>query len=131
MKIEIPITEVHDFLSKSYNIKVGLKNIGEDKIEANYFVSLILTIKKIRKYEVIFQYEVNGFVDLLAKGAHFLLEKKIDDTPIEWNSKTSEVVIDLKKIQAFSELLNVYFISELHFVNNDIVLTLNTISNIE
>lgn len=131
MKIEIPITEVHDFLSKSYNIKVGLKNIGEDKIEANYFVSLILTIKKIRKYEVIFQYKVNGFVNLLAKGAHFLLEKKIDDTPIEWNYKTSEVVIDLKKIQAFSGLLSVYFISELHFVNNDIVLTLNTISNIE
>ena len=131
MKIEIPITEVHDFLSKTYNIKVGLKNIGEEKIEVNYFVSLILTIKKVSKYEVIFQYEVNGFVDLLAKGAHFLLEKKIDDTPIEWNPKTSEVVIDLKKIQAFSELLNLYFISELHFVNNDIVLTLNTTSNIE
>jgi len=131
MKLEIPITEVHDFLSKTYNIKVGLKNIGEEKIEANYFVSLILTIKKVRKYEVIFQYEVNGFVDLLAKGAHFLLEKKIDDTPIEWNPETSEVAIDLKKIQAFSELLNVYFISELHFVNNDIVLTLNTTSNIE
>jgi hypothetical protein len=131
MKIEIPITEVHDFLSKTYNIKVGLKNIGEEKIEVNYFVSLILTIKKVSKYEVIFQYEVNGIVDLLAKGAHFLLEKKIDDTPIEWNPKTSEVVIDLKKIQAFSELLNLYFISELHFVNNDIVLTLNTTSNIE
>jgi hypothetical protein len=131
MKIEIPITEVHDFLSKSYNIKVRLKNIGEDKIEANYLVSLILTIKEVRKYEVIFQYKLNGFVDLLAKGAHFLLGKKIDDTPIEWNSKTSEVVVDLKKIQAFSELLNVYFISELHFVNNDIVLTFNTISNID
>jgi hypothetical protein len=131
MKIEIPITEAHDFLSKTYNIKVGLKNIGEDKIEANYLVSLILTIKKVRKYEIIFQYEVNGFVDLLAKGAHFLLGKKIDDSPIDWNYKTSEVVVDLKKIQALSELLNVYFISELHFVNNDIVLTLNTISNIE
>jgi len=131
MKLEIPITEIHDFLSKSYNIKVGLKNIGKDKIEANYLVSLILTIKEVRKYEVIFQYEVNGFVDLLAKGAHFLLEKKMDDTPIDWNSKTSEVVVDLKKIQALSELLNVYFISELHFVKNDIVLTLNTISNIE
>ena len=131
MKIEIPITEVHDFLSKSYNIKVRLKNIGEDKIEANYLVSLILTIKEVRKYEVIFQYKLNGFVDLLAKGAHFLLGKKFDDTPIEWNSKTSEVVVDLKKIQAFSELLNVYFISELLFINNDIVLTFNTISNID
>ncbi len=131
MKLEIPITEVHDFLSKSYNIKVALKNIGEDKIEATYFLSLILKIKKVRKYEVIFQYEVNGFVNLLAKGAHFLLRKKIDNTPIEWNSKTREVVVDLKKIPALSELLNVYFISDLQFVNNDIVLTLNTISNIE
>ena len=131
MKIEIPITEVQDFLSNSYNIKVGLKNIGEDKIEANYLVSLVLTIKEVRKYEVIFQYEVNGFVDLLAKGAHFLLGKKIDDTPIEWNSKTSEVVVDLKKIQAFSDLLKVYFISGLHFVNNDIVWILNAKSNME
>lgn len=131
MKIEIPITEVHDFLSKSYNIKVRLKNIREDKIEANYLVSLILTIKEVRKYEVIFQYKLNGFVDLLAKGAHFLLGKKIEDTPVEWNSKTSEVIVDLKKIPAFSELLNVYFISELQFVNNDIVLAFNTISNIE
>jgi len=131
VKIEMPITEVQDFLSNSYNINIDLKNIGEDKIEANYLVSLVLTIKEVRKYEVIFQYEVNGFVDLLAKGAHFILEEKLDHTAIEWDSKTSEVVVDLKKIQAFSDLLEVYFISELHFVNNDIILTLNTISNIE
>ena len=132
MKIEIPITEVQEFLSNYYNINVGLKNIGEDKIEANkYLVSLILTIKEVRKDEVVFQYEVNSIVDLLAKGAHFLLGKKLDDAPIEWDSKTSEVVVDLKKVQAFSDFLKVYFISELHFVNEDIVLILNTITNIE
>ena len=131
MKIEIPITEVQDFLSNSYNINVGLKNIGEDRIEANYLVSLILTIKEVRKDEVVFQYEVNSIVDLLAKGAHFLLGKKLDDAPIEWDSKTSEVVVDLKKVQAFSDFLKVFFISELHFVNEDIVLILNTITNIE
>ena len=131
MKIEIPLTEVQEFLSNSYNINVGLKNIGEDKLEANYLVSLVLTINEVRKDEVVFQYETNGFVDLLAKGAHFLLRKKIDDTPIEWNSKTSELVVDFKKIQAISNLLKVYFISELHFVNNDIVFTLNVIPNIE
>lgn len=131
MKIEIPITEVQDFLSNSYNINVGLKNIGEDRIEANYLVSLILTIKEVRKDEVVFQYEVNSIVDLLAKGAHFLLGKKLDDAPIEWDSKTSEVVVDLKKVQALSDFLKVYFISELHFVNEDIVLILNTITHIE
>ena len=131
MKIEIPISEVQEFLSNYYNINVALKNIGEDKIEANYLVSLILTIKEVRKDEVTFQYEVNGLVDLLAKGAHFLLGKKMDDSPIEWNSKTSEVVVDLKKVQALSDFLKVYFISELHFVNENIVLLLNIITNIE
>jgi hypothetical protein len=70
-------------------------------------------------------------VDLLAKGAHFLLRKKIDDTPIEWDSKKSEVVIDLKKVQSLSDFLKVYFISELHFVKENIVLILNIIKNIE
>jgi len=131
MKIEIPITEVQEFLSNYYNINVALKNIGEDKIEANYLVSLILTIKEVRKDEVTFQYEVNGLVDLLAKGAHFLLGKKMDDSPIEWDSKTCEVVVDLKKVQALSDFLKVCFISELHFVNENIVLLLNIITNIE
>ena len=130
MKIEIPITEVQEFLSNYYNINVALKNIGEDKIEANYLVSLILTIKEVRKDEVTFQYEVNGLVDLLAKGAHCLLGKKMDDSPIEWDSKTSEVVVDLKKVQALSDFLKVYFISELHFENECIVFILRTITNI-
>ena len=130
MKIEIPLTEVQEFLSNYYNINVGLKNIGEDKIEANYLVSIILTIKEVRKSDVVFQYKVNSIVDLLAKGAHFLLGKKLDDTPIEWDSKTSEVVVDLKKVQALSDFLKVYFISEIHFVNEDIVLMLKMIKNI-
>jgi len=57
--------------------------------------------------------------------------KNIIHTPIEWNYKTSEVVVDLGKVRAFSDFLKIYFISELHFINNDIILTLNTISNIE
>jgi hypothetical protein len=125
MKIEIPITEVQEFLSNSYNIKVGIKNIGEDRIEANYLVSLVLTIKEVRKDEVIFHYEVNGLVDLLAKSAHFLLEKTLDDSPIEWDSKINEVVFDLKKVRALSDFLKVFFISELRFVNENIVLVLN------
>jgi len=131
MKIEIPITEVQEFLSDTYNIKVGLKNIGEDKIKATYFVSLVFTIKEVSKDEVVFHYEVNSLVALLAKGAHFLLGKKLDDTPVEWDSKTSEVVVDLKKVQALRDFLKVYFISELHFVNENIVFILNTIEDIK
>jgi len=129
MKIEIPITEVQEFLSDTYNIKVGLKNIGEDKIKATYYVSLVFTIKEVGKDEVVIHYEVNSFVALLAKGAHFLLGKKLEDTPVEWDSKTSDVVVDLKKVRALSDFLKIYFISELHFVNENIVFILNTIED--
>jgi len=131
MKIEIPITEVQEFLSNTYNIKVGLKNIGEDKIKASYFVSLVFTVKEVGKDEVVFHYEVNSLVHFLAKCAHFLLRKKLDDTPVFWDSKTSEVVVDLEKIRALSDFLKVYFISELHFVHEDIVFILNRITNID
>ena len=82
MKIEIPITEVQNFLNHSYSINVDLQNIGEDRIEANYLVSLVLTIKEVRNDEVIFQYEVNDLVGLIAKGTHFLLEKNLEDSPL-------------------------------------------------
>ena len=131
MKIEIPLTEVQEFLSNFYNIKVDLKNIKEDKIEANYLVSLVLTIKKVKKDEVVFHYELNGLVDLLAKGAHFLLEKKLDNSPIEWNSSKDEVTINLEKVKALSDFLKVFYISELKFVDNDIVLILNTQASTE
>jgi len=131
MKIEIPITEVQEYLSNTYNIKVGLKNIGEDKIKATYFVSLVFTIKEVGNDEVVFHYEGNSLVHLLAKGAHFLLGKKLDDSPVEWDSKTSEVVVDLKKVQALKDFLKVFFVYELHFVNEDIVFILNTITDIK
>ena len=131
MKIEIPITEVQEFLSNTYNIKVGLKNIGEDKIKATYFVSLVFTIKEVGNDEVVFHYEGNSLVHLLAKGAHFLLGKKLDDSPVEWDSKTSEVVVDLKKVQALKDFLKIFFVYELHFVNEDIVFILNTITDIK
>ena len=131
MKIEIPITEVQEYLSNTYNIKVGLKNIGEDKIKATYFVSLVFTIKEVGNDEVVFHYEGNSLVHLLAKGAHFLLGKKLDDSPVEWDSKTSEVVVDLKKVQALKDFLKIFFVYELHFVNEDIVFILNTITDIK
>ena len=49
MWIEIPITEVQDFLSNYYKINVGLKNIGEDKIEADYLVLAVVPQVNIPK----------------------------------------------------------------------------------
>ena len=76
MKIEIPITEVQEFLSNYYNIDVGLKNIGEDKIETNifgFFNSDYKGSKKRRSHISIRSKWLCGFV---SKRRSFLTEKK-------------------------------------------------------
>jgi len=39
------ISEVQEFLSISYNIEIGLKNILEAKVETNYLVFLVFTVE--------------------------------------------------------------------------------------
>ena len=124
MRLEIPLKEVQEFLNNYYNINVVLKNIEENKIKATYFDSIVLIIKEVKEDEVLFYYEVDGLVDLIAKVAHFFLKKKLDNIPIEWDSKTREVTIYFKKIQELSNFLKFVYISELHFVNYNILLVL-------
>jgi uncharacterized protein YijF (DUF1287 family) len=83
-----------------------------------------LIIKEVREDKVLFYYEVDGLVDLIAKVAHFFLKKKLENMPIEWDTRKREVTVDFKRIQELSELLKFFYISELHFVNENILLVL-------
>lgn len=129
MKIEIPIKEVEEFLSNYYHINVSLKSFEGNKIKATYFVALVLSIKKDDDDEITFHYEANVFANFIIKCAHLFLKKKIYNLPLVWNSMTREVAIDLKKIQALSEFLKYMHITELHFVNKNILLVLSAKSN--
>jgi hypothetical protein len=124
MRIEIPLTEVKEFLSNSYRINVGLKNIEEGRIEVDYLVSFVLAIKEVKADEVTFKYNTTGLVRMLAKGADFLTSKRLEDSAIDWNSKESEVTVFLAKVKAFSNLLANFSIVELHFINDSIVVEL-------
>ncbi|MCK9399747.1 MAG: hypothetical protein M0Q51_07085 [Bacteroidales bacterium] len=121
MRLEIPIKEIQEFLSDYYHIDIGLKNIEENKIKATYIDSVVLIIKEVKEDVVFINYEVDGLAVIAAKVAHFFLEKKLDNIPVEWDAKTKEVTIDLKKIPELIELLKFVYISELHFVNDNIL----------
>lgn len=125
MKLEIHLNEVRIFLSNYYQIDIGLEYIGENKIKINYFVPFVLSIKEVKADEVIFNYEINVLANILVKSAHLLLKKKLENIPIEWDSKAREVVVDLKKIKSLNEFIKFLFISELRFVNETILLELN------
>ena len=128
MKFEISLTEVQDFLASFYGKKVGLKYIEEDKIEVDYYASIVLTIKEVRDDAVVFHYKVNSLVELLAK---IIMGKNLNDSPIEWNSKTNEVIFYLNKVEALSHFLLTFCISSVSFVNENIVLVLNAKSKNE
>lgn len=121
MKLEIPLKEVQDFLSDHYNIKIDLKSIEEDKIEAFYFDTVVLTTKEVIKEVVILKYEVDGLAGIATRIAHFFLDKKLDNIPVDWNAKAKEITIDLPKIPELSDLLKLVYISELNFSNDNIV----------
>ena len=124
MRLEIPIKEFQEFIKGYYDINIDLKNIEVNKIKVIYFDSVVLKIKEVKNDEIIFDYEVNGFVDLIAKGVQFFLAKKLDNLPFKWDSITKEVTIDLKKIKSLTQLLKFVYISELQFVNDNILLVL-------
>jgi hypothetical protein len=122
MRLEIPITEVQQFLSNQYKIDIELKNIEKNKIEAKYIDSVVLIIKEIKKEVVLIHYEADGLANLVTKVAHFFLDKKLDNTPIEWDSKNKEVIIDLNKIPELKSFFKFMHISEIHFIKDAIVL---------
>ena len=122
MRLEILLSEVQQFLSNQYQIDIDLKNIEENKIEATYIDSVVLIIKEVKEDVVLFQYEVDGLASIVTKIAHFFLEKKLDRTPIEWDSKNKELTIDLNKITELNAFLKFVSISEIHFIKDTIVL---------
>jgi hypothetical protein len=122
MRLEIPLSEVQQFLSNQYQIDIDLKNIEKDKIEATYIDSVVLIINEVKDHVVLFHYEVDGLATIVTKIAHFFLAKKLDNSPIEWDSKNEELQIDLNKITELGSFLEFVSISEIHFIKDTIVL---------
>lgn len=124
MKLEIPLSEVQQFISNQYKINVDLKNIEINKIEATYIDSVVLVKDEVKDNLISFHYEVDGLATFVTKIAHLFLGKKLENTPIDWDSKKRELKIDLKKFTELDSFLEFVSISELLFIKDAIVLKL-------
>ena len=71
---------------------------------------------------IVFHYDADILVGILVKIVHFFLAKKLATMPIAWNADTKEILIDLKKIPELTGFRKFYYLSELHFVNDSILL---------
>jgi hypothetical protein len=131
MKIEVQLTEVMAFLKNFNNANIGLKYIEEGKIEVKYLISADLTIKDLSNDVVTIGYKANGVVDLLAMGVNFFLGRKLDKMPFEWKPKESEVIINLKDIEAFKNFLKYFYVTDILFVEDYIIVLLSTRLTIE
>ena len=117
--------EVKEVIQNYYHLHIGIKNVGEDKIKLSYYGSIILSLKEIKAEEVVFSYEVNGFVELMAKGIHYFLKKKVEFDALDWNTDAYEVTFDLRRIKELREVINFLYISEIHFGDEIILLELS------
>jgi len=122
MRLDIPLSEVQKFLSSQYHIDIDLKNIEENKIEVTYIDSVVVIINEVKEDVVFLHYEADGLATILTKIAHFFLKKKLDKTPVEWDSKNKELKVDLNEITELNKFLVIVSISEIHFKNDSIVL---------
>ena len=122
MRLEIPIYEVQEFINNYYQINIELENIAADKIQATYLESVVLILKEINEYEILFSYDSDGLVNILAKIIHFFVDRKLEDFPIEWNSETKVVAVKLRKIPELNEFLKYAEISKVHFTGDNILL---------
>lgn len=112
MRLQIPLIEIQQFISKQYDVDIVLKNIEENKIEATYIDSVVLMIKEIKDEIILIHYEVDGLAHIVSKFAHFFLDKKLDNSPVEWDVKNEEIRIDLSKIVQLNAFLKIICISE-------------------
>ena len=124
MQLEIHLSEVQQFLSNQYHIDIDLKNIEVNKIEATYIDSVDLIIDEVKEDVVLLHYEANGLATLVTKIAHLFLEKKLDNTPIEWDLKKKKLKIDLNKFTELNAFLEFVSISDIHFIKDSIVLVM-------
>ncbi|MFO7369033.1 MAG: hypothetical protein R6X09_02050 [Bacteroidales bacterium] len=122
MQLEISLSEVQQFLSNQYHIDIDLKNIEKNKIEATYIDSVVLIIKEVKNNVALFNYEVDGLATIVTKIAHFFLDKKLDKTPIEWDSKNKKIKVDLNEFSELKPFLKFVSISKIHFTKDTIVL---------
>lgn len=122
MRLEIPILEVQDFINSYYQINIELKNIATDKIQATYIESVVFILKEIKEDEILFNYDSDGLVNILAKIIHFFVERKLENIPIEWNSKTKAVAVKLRKIPELNEFLKFVEISKVHITDDNILI---------
>ena len=67
-----------------------------------------MSLKEIKEEEVVFTYEINGFVALMAKGVHYFLKKKVEFVPLEWNTVAREVTSSISnKTHTSVEIKNI------------------------
>ena len=117
MKLEIPYSNIQKYVNIRYRRNIRIKKSEVDTIRIRYFISFILTIEEVKPDEVIFLYKANVIVNLFLKSIRFLLKNKLENTPIKWNARTREVIIDLKKVKELNEFLKLSYISEMHFAD--------------
>lgn len=126
MKIEIPIPEIEEFIKSYFKVAIGIIYVEQNKIDVNYMTTLRLTIEKVEHCSVLLRYELNWAANFIAKGAKFMVNSKMDDRVLFWDTNAKTLSVNLLNIDAMRDFLAVYHIQTFEIVDDKIVLEMAT-----
>ena len=122
MRLEIPIKEVLNFLSDQYRVDIGLKVMSDGTLEVNYIDSVVISIHDIKENVLFIHYELDGLAIILTGIVRLFMKKNLAALSIKWDPKAKEIIVDLNKIPKMDGFLKFAYVSEVHFVNDSILL---------
>ena len=125
MILQLPLSEIEDYIKTCYNINVSIKYIETNKLEINYLFAIGITIKEVLDYSIILGYELSWATNILAKGAKFMTNNSIYKNILDWDTSKKEVKLNLVHIPALNGFLKIYRISSFLIDNNVLFLKLS------
>jgi hypothetical protein len=124
MKLELQLSEVEQFIKKSYTHSIEIRYVGYNEIKVSYCIKVKIMVKEVHDYSVLLNYTLNPVANLVLKGAESRIRKKLDENILLWDSSKKEICINLLQIDALKGLLKIVHISTFEIRNNQVFLEL-------
>jgi hypothetical protein len=116
MDINLPLSELETFISRTSGRPVQVKGVGKNQVEVHYIVSVTLTLAEVRPHGAVFGYSTNPLVGLMIKGMKGKIREQLAAHPyLSWDEDKEQIIVDLSQLAAANNLLAHAEISALSF----------------
>lgn len=126
MKLNLSIPEIEEFIKSYFKISMSVAYVDRNTIQVEYVIPLKLTIERVERHSILLKYELSWAANLLAKGAKFMVNNKLDDKILNWDTKNQTLSINLLYVDAIRDFLVIFQIHKFEIIENEVLVELTT-----